>query len=136
MIQRINHIGLCVNSIDDTLAVLAVFGAKEISRQAYPELGQTSCMVGLGPDLFELMEPIGEQGVVPKFLATHGQGLHHISLLSDDLDADYARLQQEGIRVLGDLEDPMRVVFTHPKTTAGVIYELTDIPFNPEGQAE
>lgn len=133
MILGINHVGIVVKSIDETVAVLsAAFGAEELSRKSFPELGQTSCMVRMGSGLFELMEPYGEQGVVPKFLAEHGQGLHHVSLLSDDLAGDHAACRAGGIRVLGDPDGELRVVFTHPKDTKGVIYEITDLPFEAE----
>ena len=86
MILGLNHIGIAVESIDQTLRVLSeAFGAQELDRKSYPELGQTSCMGQLKDSLLELMEPIGTQGVVPKFLAVHGQGLHHVSLLTDGL---------------------------------------------------
>jgi methylmalonyl-CoA/ethylmalonyl-CoA epimerase len=128
MINGINHIGLAVASIDEALAVLvSVFGARELGRKAFPELGKVSCMVRVGDGLFELMEPIGETGVVPKFLREHGQGLHHVSLLADDLNAVCAALREQGLRVLGSPQDG--TVFTHPKETSSVIYEITDTPF-------
>lgn len=130
MITGLNHIGIAVESIDQTMHILEIFGARELGWKTYPELGQTSCMVQIGDSLLELMEPIGTQGVVPKFLATHGQGLHHISLLTDDLVQEAASIAERGIRVLGNPNGELRVVFTHPKDTKGVVYELTDIPFS------
>lgn len=133
MITGLNHIGIVVESIDRTIETLeSIFGAKELDRKSFPELGQTSCMVQIGDSLLELMEPIGTKGVVPKFLAEHGQGLHHISLLSDDVKQEYLTIAEKGIRVLGDPDSKLRVVFTHPKDTNGVIYEVTDIPFQKD----
>ncbi len=133
MITGLNHIGIVVESIDRTIETLeSIFGAKELDRKSFPELGQTSCMVQIGDSLLELMEPIGTKGVVPKFLADHGQGLHHISLLSDDVKQEYLTIAEKGIRVLGDPDSKLRVVFTHPKDTNGVIYEVTDIPFQKD----
>lgn len=133
MIIGVNHIGIAVESIDRTVQTLElIFGAKELDRKSFPELGQTSCMVQIGDSLLELMEPVGTKGVVPKFLAEHGQGLHHISLLSDDLKQEYLTIAERGVRVLGDPDSELRVVFTHPKDTNGVIYEVTDIPFQKD----
>lgn len=130
MITGLNHIGIVVESIDRTIEKLEmIFGAKELDRKSFPELGQTSCMVQIGDGLLELMEPIGTKGVVPKFLEEHGQGLHHISLLSDDVKQEYLSIAEKGVRVLGDPDSELRVVFTHPKDTSGIIYEVTDIPF-------
>lgn len=130
MILGINHVGLAVRSIDEIVSRLeTLFGARELGRESYPELGQTSSIVQVGDSLLELMEPIGEAGVIPKFLAEHGQGLHHISLLSDDADRDRAKIAASGARVLGSLEGDLRVIFTHPKDSGGVIYEITDVPY-------
>lgn len=124
MITGIYHIGLVVKSIDETLELLSgVFGAKEIGRRSYPDLGQTSCLVSIGDSKYELMEPIGTEGVVPKFLAEKGEGFHHISLLSDDLDADCADFEEKGVKILGRSD---KVAFTHPKTTGGILYEITE----------
>ena len=133
MILGVNHIGVVIRSIDETMEVLTrAFGAEELGRKAIPERGQTSCMVRLGSDMLELMEPCGDQGVVPKFLEEKGPGLHHISLLSDDVAAECETLREQGVRILGTPDNPDRVVFTHPKSTGGVLYELTDKPFTPE----
>lgn len=129
MITGINHVGLCVESIDRTLEELKPLGAEELDRTAYPELGQTSAIIRIGADLFELMEPIGTDGVVPRFLKNHGQGLHHVSLLCDDLNRETAELQSRGVRVLGEPDGAARMVFTHPKSTAGVVFEITDRAF-------
>jgi methylmalonyl-CoA epimerase len=125
MITGVNHIGLAVRSIDETLRKWAVqFGAEEAGRCEYPALGQTSALVRIGESYFELMEPLGTEGVIPSFLERHGEGLHHISLHSDDLEGDCRRLEETGVRILGRPGDP--VMFTHPKTTAGVVYEITE----------
>lgn len=129
MFLGINHVGLVVRSIDDTMDVLKIFGAVELSRKTIPERGQTSCMVRLGTGMFELMEPCGDVGVVPKYLAEHGQGIHHVSLLCDEIESEVEHLATKGIRILGTPDNPDRVVFTHPKSTNGVLYELTDKPF-------
>ena len=69
MIKELNHIGIVVESIDATMQTLtSIFGAKELDRKAFPDLGQTSSMVQLGNILLEIMEPIGTEGVVPKYL--------------------------------------------------------------------
>jgi len=122
MITGINHVGLVVKNIDDYLKLLSdLFGAKEIGRRSYPELGQTSCLVAIGDSKYELMEPIGTEGVVPKFLEKNGEGFHHISLLSNDLDADCANFEKNGARIL-TRDDNM--AFLHPKTTGGILYEI------------
>jgi methylmalonyl-CoA epimerase len=125
MITGVNHIGLVVKSIDETLERWALqFGAREIGRREFPDLGQTSALVGIGESRFELMEPLGTEGVVPSFLEKHGEGLHHISLHSDDFHEDCGRLEQTGVRTIGIPGEP--VMFTHPRTTNGVVFEIME----------
>lgn len=126
MIKGINHIGICVKSLEDTLPFLEnMIGAKVLKTVRFEEAGQTSCEIQFGDSRYELMEPIGDKGVVGKFIEKHGEGFHHISLLSDDFDADVAHMKEMGIKIIGISEsDGMRYAFTHPKTTGGVLYEI------------
>lgn len=123
MIKKVNHIGFAVHSIDATLEMLKRnFGAVELGRMEYPAMGQVSCLVAIGESRYELMEPLGDQGVVPKYLATHGEGFHHISLLTDDLDGECAAMEAAGAKIVAKVGDTF---FTHPKTTGGIVYEVT-----------
>lgn len=125
MITGINHIGIVVNSIDETLKLWrAIMGATELGRAHYANLGQISAMVRVGDSYFELMEPLGEDGVIPDFLKKHGEGIHHVSIHSDNLPEDKAVFELQNVRVLGNEDDP--VVFTHPKTSTGIVFEMTE----------
>lgn len=129
MIQHIAHIGYCVNSIDETIAFFKAFAeVKELSRAAYPDRGQVSAIVQIGDkaELLELMEPLGDEGVVASFIQKRGQGLHHISLFTDDLDGTCRQMEDGGIRIVGKTQG---IAFTHPKTSGGVVYEITDGTF-------
>jgi len=113
---------LVVKNLDETVKLMcAVFGAKEIGRKSFPEMGQTSCMVSIGGTNFELMEPLGTEGVIPKFLEKNGEGFHHISLTSDDLNQDCLNFEKWGIKLVDKSEN---IVFLHPKTSKGVLFEI------------
>lgn len=126
MITGINHIGIVVESLEETVPFLKdILGAEVLQTLRIEAAGQTSCEIQFGNSKYELMEPIGTEGVVGKFLKKNGEGFHHISLLSDDLDADIEKMKEAGVKFisiapLGD----MRYAFTHPKTTGGVLYEI------------
>lgn len=125
MITGINHIGLVVKNIDQYLELLSgLFGAQEIGRKSFPEIGQTSCLVSIGDSRFELMEPLGDEGVVPKFLAKYGEGFHHVSLLSNNLNEDCNNLGKRGVTILGRSG---KTAFTHPKTSGGILYEIEEV---------
>lgn len=127
MIKKINHIGFVVENIDDTLELLSkAFGAVEVERQSFPQLGQTSCIVQIGESKYELMESLGKEGVVPGFLAKHGPGFHHISLHTDNLKEAIEQMEAAGIKIVGQIED---TAFTNPKSSGGIVYEVTTREF-------
>lgn len=127
MLTELLHIGFVVKSIDDALEQMKKLGAVEIGRKELPAIGQTSALVQLGNIRYELMEPLGTEGVVPKFIEKHGEGFHHISFKCDSADDEAARLLAEGVRLLGKTPgDGKTKFFTHPKSTGGIIYEINE----------
>ena len=124
MIKGIAHIGICVNSIDKALELFTkAAGAKEISRIPMPERSQVSSYLRMeqSEDTFELMEPLGNGGTVADFLAKRGEGIHHISLKTDNLAEAIAAFESAGCKIIGRTDD---FAFVHPKTAFGVLYEL------------
>lgn len=127
MFTGFNHVGIVVHDVDEMVSFLQkAFGAKEIGRQEVPAAGQVSCMISIGTGTIELIAPFGEvEGVAGKFLKTHGPGIHHISVRSDDLESDCAHLEEVGVKVFGKMDaGVMKGAFAHPATTGGVLYEL------------
>jgi len=59
-------------------------------------------MVGIGHTLIELLQPIGSEGVMAKFLEKRGEGFHHICYEVDDINAEISSLKAAGIDVLGE----------------------------------
>lgn len=130
MVKKIDHIGYCVNSIDETIAFYQSFTCvEELGRKAFPERKQVSCTIriGGGDDLIELMEPIGDEGVVAAFLQKRGPGIHHLSLFTDDLEETCRQMEAAGVKIVGKTES---IAFTHPKTSNGVVYEITNGTFD------
>ena len=132
MIHGLNHLGIVVKDIDDMLGFLKeAFGAEEISREEFPEMKQISSMVKIGEDLFELMEPTGVDGAAGKFLEEKGGGLHHVSLWCDDIVETCDKLEKQGLRLIGKVfEEPFMLAFIHPKSSKGILFEITEKPPN------
>jgi methylmalonyl-CoA/ethylmalonyl-CoA epimerase len=130
MVKGINHLGIVVESIDKTVDFLRdTFGAQEVSRMEFPKLEQVSAIVRMGDSFLELMEPTGPDGVAGKFLRARGSGLHHVSLLCDDVAALSQKLEARGLQVIGKMFDgPVKVAFLHPRATKGILFELAEKP--------
>lgn len=130
MITGLNHIGIAVKDIDETMKLFSrLFGAVEIGRKTFAELGQTSALIGIGDFKIELMAPYGDNGVVSEFLRKRGEGIHHISIITDNIDTEDEHLAENGINVLGKAPEGIkddRVMFTHPKQTNGIVFEIVE----------
>ena len=127
MLTEILHIGFVVRSIDETMEQLKKLGGVQLGIKERPHIGQNSALVQLGNVRYELMEPNGDVGVVPKFLAKHGPGFHHISFKCDNCDEEAARLTAEGVVCMNKVPgDGKTKFFTAPKTSGGVVYEINE----------
>lgn len=127
MIKGVDHIGVAVETIDAMLSILKeTFCTEELKRTDYPEIQQISSVVSINGTRFELMQPTGPDGPIGKFMKAGG-GLHHISILCDDLEGFVKDLESRGIKIIGKMFDgPDRVAFINPKNAQGLLIELTD----------
>jgi len=128
MIKGINHLGIVVKNIDEVVSFLCeAFDGEEINRIEVPQMKQISAIVRIGNGCFELMEPTAPDGPAGQFLESKGGGLHHVSLLCDDIETVCEELESQGLRVIWKVfEGPIKAAFFHPKSTKGILYELTD----------
>lgn len=126
---RISHIGIAVEAIAGTLPFFRdVLGLREV------ELADSdgASIVGLdaGEQLVELLEADGPESPIGRFVAKRGPGIHHICFSVDDLDATLERCRRAGIQLIDDKPrigaEGKRIAFLHPKSTGGVLVELSD----------
>ena len=125
----IAHIGVAVANLDEALTfyrdVLGVApGAPEVVD------GAEIVSLPFGDSQIELLSPVTTDGPVAKFLDRRGPGIHHVCLRVPDLDAALARCRERGYRLV-DAEPRIghggrRIAFLHPKSTAGILLELTE----------
>lgn len=132
MFTRIDHIGIAVENLDDsTIALYASdFDLALVHRETVEEQGVEAVLLDVGENHVELIAPLGPETGVAKFLAKNGPGLHHVAYQVEDIEAEIARLTAAGIRMI-DREPRTgirgsRVAFMHPKSTGGVLTELTE----------
>ena len=125
----IAHIGLAVASIESALPFYRdVLG---LSPGA-PESADGARIVSLsfGDSDVELLEPQDADSPIAKFLASRGPGIHHVCYRVPDLEAALRSCRDHGYRLVD--EQPRigaggkRIAFVHPKSTAGVLIELTE----------
>jgi methylmalonyl-CoA epimerase len=106
----------------DTLG-LEVHSSDEVKEQ-----GVKVCMLAVGDTHVELLEPLGDETSVGKFLAKRGPGLHHIAVEVADIHGALAELKQRGARLIDETPrvgaGGSLIAFVHPSSTNGVLLEL------------
>ena len=129
MNSSVAHIGIAVPSITEALAFYRdVLGLSP----GHPETADGATIVSLhfgGVDV-ELLEPQDPTSPVAKFLAKRGPGIHHICYRVSDLDATLQRCRTAGYQLIDAAPrrgaGGRRIAFLHPKTTNGILLELTE----------
>lgn len=131
MIGRLNHVAIAVKDLKASTALYRdTLGARVSQPITMPEHGVTVVFVELPNTKVELLEPIGEDSPIAKFLERNADGgIHHICYEVDDIIAARDRLKERGARVLGTGEPRIGahgkpVLFLHPKDFLGTLVEL------------
>ncbi|MCK5559266.1 MAG: methylmalonyl-CoA epimerase [Thermoplasmata archaeon] len=129
MLLKVDHIGIAVNNIDETLSFyrdqlgLTLGGIEEV-----PEQKVKVAFMQLGESRLELLESTDPDGPVAKFIEKRGQGIQHIAIGVDNIDETLESLKATGAMLID--EKPRigaggaKIAFVHPKSTRGVLLEI------------
>ena len=129
MITRIDHIGIAVNNIEEALKVYRDALGLEVTHIAdEPEQRVKVAFLPRGGSEIELLEPYPGDGPVRKFMEKRGEGIHHVCLEVDDIEAALARLAEQGVQLIDTTprlnSRGQKIAFIHPKGAHGVLLEL------------
>lgn len=126
---RIAHLGIAVSSI----ATILPFYQDILGLEQTPlndEDGARITGLVAGDSLVELLESDQSGSPIGKFLAKRGPGIHHICFAVDDLDGTLEKCRAHGIQLIDETPrigaEGKRIAFLHPRSTAGVLIELTE----------
>lgn len=127
--MKLDHIGIATKSIEEGLTVWRdVLGLKVDSTEDVTEQGVKVCMLAVGDAHIELLEPLGAETSVGKFLAKRGPGMHHVAIEVKDIHASLAELKNKGARLIDETPrvgaGGCLVAFVHPSSINGVLLEL------------
>lgn len=125
---RVDHVGIAVEEIDRTLAVYSMLGFKRMEEETVDSEGvRVVFLGGAGLTRLELLEPLHEGSSLARFLSRRGQGLHHVAVRVDDIEAAVSACEEEGLTISGGIRTGAlgrKVAFVHPKSASGVLIEL------------
>ena len=129
MLSTIDHVGVAVEDIDAALALYRdSLGMPLVHRETVTEQGVDAALLDVGYSHVELLQPLGPDTAVGKFLSRRGPGLHHVAYRVPDVEATLNALAEAGLRLID--ERPRngirgsRVAFVHPASTGGVLTEI------------
>jgi methylmalonyl-CoA/ethylmalonyl-CoA epimerase len=129
MITKIDHLGIAVKSLDESIPYyektlgLTCEGREEVESQKV-----RTAFFACGEVHLELLEPTSDESPIAKFLEKKGEGIHHIAFRTDDLTGQLAKAKSAGANLIHEV--PFEgaagklVAFLHPKSTHGVLTEL------------
>ena len=130
--MNVDHIGIAVRNLDASLKAYASIGLRPTMREELPAEGVKIAFLPAGEAHLELLEPLSADGVIARFLENRGEGLHHIALAVDDIEAAMQRARSAGLAVIDKVPRQgargRKVAFVHPKSTAGVLLEFVENP--------
>jgi len=132
MMKQITEIGVAVRDLDEATKVFVeVLGAQAGEVITVPRYGMRYRMCRLGNVNFELMEPLDDAGVIAKFIASRGEGIHHVAFAVDRIENVLADLKTKGAPLIDEQPKELqggRYAFVHPKGFMGVMFELVEYP--------
>jgi methylmalonyl-CoA/ethylmalonyl-CoA epimerase len=131
MINKVDHIGIAVRSLENTLPFytdvlnLPLLGIEEVDTQmvrvAFLQAGGTK---------LELLEPTSEESPIAKFIEKRGEGIHHVALGVDSIEDRIIEMKEKEIRMIDDQPrlgaGGASIAFMHPKSASGVLVELCE----------
>jgi methylmalonyl-CoA/ethylmalonyl-CoA epimerase len=129
---NLDHVAIAVHDLDEAIATYGSrYGIEPIHREVVASQGVEEAMLPVGGSFVQLLQPLGPDTAVGRFLAAHGEGLHHVAYAVVDIEAALAHLEEEGARLI-DPEPRIggggrRIAFVHPKDLAGTLIELVEL---------
>jgi methylmalonyl-CoA/ethylmalonyl-CoA epimerase len=140
MLTRIDHVGIACRNLAEKIAFYeSVFGLRLVSEEINEQQGVREAMLAVsasaaGMSCVQLLEPLGPDTPVGRFLARRGEGIHHVGYGVTDINAALASIGASGVRLLdarprhGSMG--ASVAFLHPKDAGGVLTELVQAPID------
>ena len=133
MLTRIDHIGIAVNNLDESVDFYRTVMGLEVS--ATEEFnGMKLAFLRVGDSELELLQDTTPDGAIARFLAKRGEGIQHVAYRVEHLEQALAEIRARGVRLIDQMPRPgarrARVAFLHPSSTKGVLIEIIE-PHTP-----
>ncbi|HEV2464813.1 MAG TPA: methylmalonyl-CoA epimerase [Acidobacteriaceae bacterium] len=126
--SKIDHLGIAVESIAAARSFYEALGLRVTQEETVEHEQVRVAMLPVGESRIELLEPLGEESAVGRFLKKRGPGLHHVALHVDDIAGTLTALKARGVRLVSDQIQTGAgghlYFFVHPSSAGGVLLEI------------
>lgn len=129
MIKKIEHLGIAVKSIEDSLATFeTLLGTNCYKVETVESEAVKTAFLQIGDSKIELLEATDPYSPIAKYLDKKGPGIHHIAFEVDDINSELERLVKAGFQLIHQTPkngaDNKIIAFLHPKSTESILVEL------------
>ena len=129
-VDRVDHIGIAVADLEEAKKFYTeMLGMKATGEEVVEEQKVKVCFIPSGDSELELLESTSPDGPIAKYIEKNGEGIQHLAIRVDDIEAALADLKEKGVRLID--EKPRygaggaSIAFVHPKATGGILLELS-----------
>ena len=131
MLTEIDHVAIAVNDLEAAIDYYrTTYGVDVAHREVVERDGVEEALLRVADSYVQLLMPVRDDSTVAKFLATRGEGIHHVGYRVDSCAEALERVKAEGGRVIDEAPRPgsrgTTVAFVHPKGAFGTLVELVE----------
>jgi len=130
MFLGMDHVGVAVKNLEEAISVYRdTLGFKLLGVHVLTERKVKVAFLSTGGETqIELLEPLGNNSPVAKFLESRGEGIHHIAVKVDNIEKALEDFKRKGVMLVDEVPrigvEGKKIAFVHPKSTKGVLLEL------------
>jgi len=130
MFLGMDHVGVAVKNLEEAISVYRdTLGFKLLGVHVLTERNVKVAFLSTGGETqIELLEPLGNNSPVAKFLESRGEGIHHIAVKVDNIEKALEDFKRKGVMLVDEVPrigvEGKKIAFVHPKSTKGVLLEL------------
>jgi len=132
LLLNLDHVAIAVTDLDEAIErYRSRYRVEPLYREVVEEQGVEEAMIPVGGSYIQLLQPLGPDTPVGKFLERRGEGLHHVAYAVPDIDAALEHLAAEGAEMIDSTPRiggrGARIAFVHPRGGNGVLTELVEL---------
>ena len=129
MKKKIHHVAIVVDDLEKSLQFWRdSFGLELDKIKQVPEQNAQIAFLPIGDAEIELVQPVGDESGLARFLKNRGPGMHHLCVQVSSIETMLSKLKSKGVRLINENpligQDGKRYAFIHPESTGGVLLEL------------